>query len=250
MEKFGFLKNAQIVILGICFVVAAMGSAVILTDGLVKFKKASAEVINVTGSAEKKIVSDYAVWTAEFSARDQQLKSAFVKLKEDTAKVKAYLVSKGITEGEMIVSQVETTVIYKKNDKGNATNEIEAYVLSQGIEARSSDVAKITTVSRESTGLIEQNIRFVSHPPQYFYTKLAKLKLEMLGAASADAKKRAEQIASASGNKVGKIRSADMGVFQITPVNSTEVSDWGSNDTSSLEKKVFAVVHADFAITE
>ncbi|MDD4879214.1 MAG: SIMPL domain-containing protein, partial [Candidatus Omnitrophica bacterium] len=45
-------------------------------------------------------------------------------------------------------------------------------------------------------------------------------------------------------------RSADMGVFQITPVNSTEVSDWGSNDTSSLEKKVFAVVHADFAITE
>ncbi|MFA5340100.1 MAG: SIMPL domain-containing protein, partial [Candidatus Omnitrophota bacterium] len=72
----------------------------------------------------------------------------------------------------------------------------------------------------------------------------------MLGMASADAKKRAERIASASGNRVGRIRSADMGVFQITPVNSTEVSDWGSNDTSSLEKKVFAVVHADFAITE
>jgi len=178
------------------------------------------------------------------------MKAAFARLKEDTAKVRAYLASKGITEGEMIVSQVETAVIYKKNEKGIATNEIEAYSLSQGIEVRSTDVARITAVSRESTGLIEQDIRFVSHPPQYFYTKLAELKLEMLGAASADAKKRAEQIASASGNRVGRIRSADMGVFQITPVNSTEVSDWGSNDTSSLEKKVFAVVHADFAITE
>jgi len=66
MEKYGFLRNAQIVILGICFVVAAIGSAIALTNGLVKFKKASAEVINVTGSAEKKIVSDYAVWTASF----------------------------------------------------------------------------------------------------------------------------------------------------------------------------------------
>ncbi len=238
------------VIFGVCFLAASVGSAVILTNGMVKFKKASAEVINVTGSAEKRITSDYAVWTAEFSARDPQMKAAFARLKEDTAKVRAYLASKGITEGEMIVSQVVTTVIYRKNDKGIATTESEAYSLTQGIEVRSADVAKITAVSRESTGLIEQDIQFVSFAPQYFYTKLAELKLEMLGAASADAKKRAERIASASGNKVGRIRSADMGVFQITPVDSTEVTDWGSNDTTSLEKKVFAVVHADFAITE
>ena len=249
-EKYGFLRNAQIVILGICFVVAAVGSAVILTDGLVKFKKASAEVINVTGSAEKKIISDYAVWTADFSARDQQLKNAFAKVKEDTIKVRAYLASKGIKEDELIVSQVTTSIIYKKNEKGTDTNVIETYLVDQGIEVRSGDVNKITAVSRESTELIEQGIQFVSDAPQYLYTKLSELKLDMLAAASADAKNRAGRIASASGNKVGRIRSANMGVFQITPVNSTEVSNWGSNDTSSLEKKVFAVVHADFAITE
>lgn len=250
MEKYGFLRNAQIVILGICFVVAAVGSAVILTDGLVKFKKASAEVINVTGSAEKKIVSDYAVWTASFSARDPQLKNAFAKVKENTAKVRAYLASKGIKEDELIVSQVTTDIIYKKNEKGSDTNVIETYLVSQWIEVRSADIKKVTAVSRESTELIEQGIQFVSDAPQYFYTKLSELKLEMLAAASADAKKRAEQIASSTGNKVGRIRSANMGVFQITPVNSTEVSAWGENDTTSLEKKVFAVVHADFAITD
>ncbi len=247
---FGSLKNVQIVVLGICIALGTIISTVILSEGLIKFKKASAEVINVTGSAEKKITSNYIVWTAGFLVRESQMKAAFTKVKEDIGKVKSYLISKGIKEEEIIIPQVTTEVIYKKNDKGNATNEIQAYLLTQGIEVRSYDVQKITAVSRESTELIDQDIQFISYAPQYFYTKLAELKLEMLAAASADAKKRAGQIASSTGNKIGRIRSANMGVFQITPVNSTEVSAWGENDTTSLEKKVFAVVHADFAITE
>ena len=63
-------------------------------------------------------------------------------------------------------------------------------------------------------------------------------------------KKRAGEIASSSGNRIGVIRSAKMGVFQITPVNSYDVSDYGENDTSSLEKKVNAVVKAEFAIVK
>ena len=39
-------------------------------------------------------------------------------------------------------------------------------------------------------------------------------------------------------------------VFQITPVTSYDVSEWGMNDTSSLEKKVNAVVNVEFAIKE
>ena len=55
-------------------------------------------------------------------------------------------------------------------------------------------------------------------------------------------------MAKATGNTIGFMRSAKMGVFQITPINSTEVSDWGENDTSSLYKKVTAVVTVSFAI--
>ena len=49
-------------------------------------------------------------------------------------------------------------------------------------------------------------------------------------------------------NRVGKIRSAKMGVFQITPVDSNDVSDSGYNDLSSIEKKVTAVANVSFAI--
>ncbi len=39
-----------------------------------------------------------------------------------------------------------------------------------------------------------------------------------------------------------------MGVLQITPADSNEVSDSGMNDTSSLDKDITAVVNMGFAI--
>ncbi len=60
----------------------------------------------------------------------------------------------------------------------------------------------------------------------------------MLAKATANAKLRAENMIKASENKIGFLRSAKMGVFQITPITSTDVSDYGYNDTSSLDKKV------------
>ena len=244
------LRSTQIIILGICFVIATIVSTVIFSNGLIKMKKFSSEVIKVTGSAEKNIVSDFMVWGLSFSRRAIQLTLAFAGLKGDLKTVKDYLISKGIKEDEIVISSVTTTALYKKNEKGNDTNEVEGYLLTQNIEVRSSDVMKVTEISRQSTELIEKGVELISQAPEYFYTKLAQLKLQMLKEATENAKTRAQQMALATGNKIGVMRSARMGVFQITPVNSYDVSDWGLNDTSSLEKKVNAVVNVEFAILE
>ena len=248
MKGFGELKNIQIIILGVCIAGATIVSTVILSKGLMQIKKFSNEVIEVTGSAEKKIVSDYIVWKSKFSRRSLEIIAAFDILGKDLEKVKRYLLSKGVAEDEIIVSQVSTEILYKKNEKGYDTNDIEAYRLSQGIEVRSYDVKKIDDVSRQSTELINQGIQFISSAPEYFYTKLAELKIEMLAKATEDAKQRAMSMAKSTDNKVGAIRSAKMGVFQITPITSYDVSWYGENDTSSFEKKVMAVVNATFAI--
>ena len=248
MEGIKFLRSTQIIILGICFVVATITSTVILSKGLLQMKKYSEQVVKVTGSAEKNITSDAMVWKLSFSRRDVKMVNAFDLLKEDLKTVKGYLLSKGVKENEIIVAPVATTVLYKKNEKGNDTNEIEGYILAQEIEIRSSDVVKITEVSRQATELIEKGLEVISQAPEYFYTKLPELKLAMLSDATENAKKRAESMAKASGNKIGSIRSARMGVFQITPVNSFDISDYGMNDTTSLEKKVNAVVNVEFAI--
>ena len=248
MEGGNFLKNSQIIILGICIAVAVIASSVILSGGFLKVMKFTREQINVTGSATKEIRSDYIIWNGEFTRREMDLKTAYKSLAEDLDKVKAYLVSKGVNEKEIVISQVTTETVYKKNEKGNDTNDIQGYRLTQCVEIRSNDVDKIVRVSRESTELIDQGIQFTSSLPEYFYTKLDDLKIEMLAKATENAKLRAANMAKATGNRIGFMRSAKMGVFQITPITSTDVTDYGVNDTTSLDKKVMSVVTVSFAI--
>lgn len=248
MEKENILKNSQIIILGLCIAIATLGSSVILSKGFMKIKKMTTERIDVTGSAERKILSDEIVWSGGFSRRAADLKTAYGLLKSDLELVKKYLMDKGVKDSEIMVPQATTRVLYRKNEKGNDTNDIEAYLVTQNVEIKSKDVEKIAGISRGSTELIDQGIEFISYSPEFLYTRLAELKHELLAEATQDAKRRAERMLAATGNKVGSMRSAQSGVFQITPENSTEVSDWGSNDTSALRKKVTAVVHVDFSI--
>jgi len=248
MESGRVLRNSQIVILGICIAVATIASSVILSKGFLKVMKFTREQIAVTGSAQKDIKSDYIVWTASFSKRGTDSAAAYKQLKEDLVKVKKYLVAKGVDDKNILVYQVGTATLYKKNEKGNDTGDIQGYVLTQNIQIKSEAVDLITRLSMESTELIDQGVEFSSGAPEYYYTKLDELKIEMLAKATQNAKQRAENMTGATGNKIGLMRSAKMGVFQITPINSTDVSDWGVNDATSLEKKVTAVVTVSFAI--
>jgi len=248
MEGGRILRNSQIIILGICIAAATIVSSVILSQGFLKVMKFTREQITVTGSATKEIKSDYIVWKGTITKREADLKTAYKGLKDDLEKTKQYLVSKGVKDKELTISPVTTETVYKKNEKGNDTNDIQGYRLSQDVEIRSGDVEKITQVSREFTDLIDQGIQLESKAPEYFYTKLDELKLEMLAKATQNAKERAENMVRATGNKIGFMRSAKMGVFQITPATSTDVSDYGVNDITSLDKKVMAVVNVSFAI--
>jgi len=87
-----------------------------------------------------------------------------------------------------------------------------------------------------------------SEAPLYIYTKLAELKIQMLAEASKDAHTRAEQIAAQAKSRLTSLLTARMGVMQINPANSTEVSAEGNNDKTSLEKDVLAVVTAAFGV--
>jgi len=204
--------------------------------------------ITVTGSAQKEILSDLAVWKGSFSNDSRVLTDAYGKLQESNAKVKNYLISKGFPQEKIVFSAVNTTTLYVQNKEGGSTNEISGYRLSQDVSIESGEVDKIDQLSREATELILEGVEFNSYPPEFYYTKLSDLKIEMIGLASKDAKMRADQIASSTGNEVGEVRSSRMGVIQINAKNSTDVSDYGMNDVSSLEKTITAVVTVSYSI--
>jgi len=248
MESSRGFKDSQIIILGVCIAVATIVASLILSGGFLKVMKFWQHTITVKGAAQQIIKSDYIVWNCTFTRRGQTLQDAYKDLKGDLEAVLAYMDKKQVVKGDMHVNQIVTTRVYQKDKSDKDTNIVDSYVLSQSIEIRSNDIDKIDAISHESTELIDQGINFESATPNYFYTKIDALKVEMLSKATENAKLRAESMVKPTGNKIGMLQSARMGVFQITPVTSVDVSDYGENDTSALQKKVMVVVNASFAI--
>ena len=229
--------------LGVCVVIASLVFGWFYSNA-----KKGDDAITVTGSAKRRITSDLVIWSAGVSQQAPQLADAYKSLADNVPRIKQYLLSKGIPENQMTVSSISSVTLKGKDSDGNETNEITGYSLSQSIEVRSNDVQKIAQIARESTELLNQGILLESAAPKYYYTAIGDLKIEMLGEAAKDAKERASKIAQSTGNSIGSVRSAKMGVLQITAADSTDVSDYGVYDTSTIEKDMTAVVNVSFAV--
>jgi uncharacterized protein len=234
-------------LMGLALATGLVASTVVGGRALVRFKNDNS--IQVTGSAKRRIQSDLIIWSAKVSARGSDLKSAYAALAAATPKVTGYLEKKGLPKDQIVVSSVTTTALHPHDKDGRALEDtVTGYTMSQSIEVRSKEVAKVEKVSRESTELINEGVALESFAPEYHYTKLGDLKIQMLAEAAKDSRIRAEQVATSTGAKIGPLRSARMGVLQINPADSTETSNEGNNDTSSLEKDIIAVVASTFTL--
>lgn len=183
------------------------------------------------------------VWEGRFTTSNTVLRAAFDQLNKDKEVVRAYLVSKGIASENIIFTSVQTIEQRDNNyENGNFVGSVfRGYELSQSIKIESEDVAKIETVSREITELLNKGVQFNSSPPRYFYTKLADLKIKMISKATEDARIRAENIAENAGGDLGDLISAQMGVFQITGQNSDEDYSWGGAYNTAAKKKTASI---------
>lgn len=239
------MKTRFVWVTALILAVGLLASVSVATYGFVR-SRTQANTITVTGSAKKQIKSDYVTWKGSFSRQSGSLSEAYSKLQGDLVIVKDYLNKAGISEKDYTVSSVNTQVNYVMLSNGYMSSQVDSYRLSQDIELRSGDIDGITKISRESTKLIQDGVQFQSNAPMYFYTKIADLKVDMLALATKDARSRAEKIAENAGAELMSLKTAKMGVFQITPINSNEVTDYGINDTSSIEKEIMSVVNCTF----
>ena len=107
---------------------------------------------------------------------------------------------------------------------------------------------EIAAIAEHSSRLIAGGIPLSADAPQYVYTKLPSLRPQLLAEATRDAQHRGHVLVAATGDHLGGLRGVDVGVFQVTSPNSTQVEDYGVYDTATLEKDVTAVVNVTFAL--
>lgn len=208
--------------------------------------------ITVTGSTQQVITSDEAQWQASFyrTVSPDGIKLGTTEIKNDTAAVLAYLHANGITDDQIALDPLSIGQNYSNSydEKGNSSQVFTGYTISQSFTVQSNDIDAIGKAATNSGSLIAGGILFQTSAPQYYYSKLADLKIQLVSAAAADAKNRAQKIADNSGSTLGGLRSASMGIVQITPVNSSDVSEDGYYDTSSIKKQVTIIVHETFFV--
>ena len=222
--------------------------SVIIFSMVWKSTKNADQTITVTGSAKKSIVSDLGIQRATLQASCSDRKTAYQIVQQQMPTVLKYLADKGFTKDQIEIFSINGYPIFEIAPNGAQTQKVLGYVYNQRFEIKSNDVKKIKELSLSLSTLVEKGLDINVDAPEYLYTKIDDLKIEVQAAASKNAMERAAKIAEATGRSLGPLRNARMGVIQITPVNSNLVSDYGMNDATSIEKEITAVVSASFKI--
>ncbi|MCX4246774.1 SIMPL domain-containing protein [Paraliomyxa miuraensis] len=211
--------------------------------------------IQVTGSATRRITSDLIQWSASIEVQSPDRRAAYRQLHEHVDQTVAFLEKAGISREDIGISSVSVQQLQELEVVGTGEDRIERYVvtgyqLQQWVNVSSANVDTVAQASREVTALLEHGISISSSAPQYHYTKLGDLKVEMLAEAAKDARARAQNIIEAAGGELGELLDADMGVININPPNSRSSSWDGNNDTSTVDKDIITVVHATFELDD
>ena len=238
---------APAVIVGVCVILC--GFIIQMTAGNIANKDQS---ITVTGSYEKVVKSDVGKLTINLNERvfgDIGGALTSKKVTDSQIKVLAYLKKAGFEEVDIENGNLSLSPICELNNQGyeNCSIGVKGQIGSQTITVNSKNIELIKSLSgkvySEINGVNIQNVT-----AEYLFNGLKDIRVEMLTEATKNAKERAEAVAKAGGASVGSISSLSSGVFQVTAPNSVNVDDYGTYDTSTIDKKVTATVKANFSI--
>ncbi len=232
---------------GLVALAAAIVVAGVFVAGALGRVRQGADLMEVTGSARQAARADLIVWRVSVGTQQGDLRAAYADVRRQGARVAGYLRGRGLPDSVVGAGAINVEPVLETRD-GLSTGRIAGYRGTQQFQVRSRDVDGVARLSVEVMELANEGVELNSHSPEFVLTGLDTLRVAMLAQAAADARSRADAIARAAGSRVGALRAVRTGVIQVVPRYSTEVSDYGMNDVTSLEKDVMAVVRVTFAI--
>lgn len=176
--------------------------------------------VTVKGLAEMDVSADLAFWKIKFKTTGDDLAALQQKMTNDLNTIEAFLQKNGFNKDEIMVERINTNDL-KANPYRSGEIIDSRYILDQAITVRTTNVRLVENAVSKIGNLVAQGIIFdnqdYSSPVSYLFTKLNNIKPQMLEMATKNAKQAAEQFAKSSQSKVGKIKTANQGVFSILP---------------------------------
>lgn len=219
------------------------GLAIIITAAIIggafKNRNAAEDSISVVGLGTHDFESDEIYWSGSFRVKAQSAKEAYSSINADREKIRDFFISKGFKESEFTFGGVSFSKSYRqiiietKGDETRSENVFDGYIATQMVSFSSIKnpelMKKIEFVVDKTAELINSGIEFDGNALQYTYSDLPSLKHDLIEKATQDASERAQKIVGKASGKIGKLKEASMGVFQITGKGSVEEDSYGGN---------------------
>ncbi len=200
--------------------------------------------LKVTGYANKPFDSDLVKWslTVQKNADPGGLKDAYTAVSKDINDFTANLKAQGLKDKDINVQPPTSS------SQTDSYGMLTGYTVNQSIFVLSSDIPKVEKIALDPGFFAERGLLLQNSSLEYLYSKLPELKKKLIAEATADALARAKEITHSAKSRLGKLKSARAGVFQITEPYSTDVSDYGYYSTSTRSKSISVTVAAEFEL--
>ena len=210
--------------------------------------RAADRYVTVKGISERDVEADVAIWPLRVVASDNDLTRAHAQIEAAIAQIRAFLARHEIDAAGAHVSGFSVTDAqanqYRSGEGGNR------FVINQTLVVRSADPAKVFAASAKVGELVAAGVvlssggEYGGGGPTFIYTRLSELKPAMIAEATARAREAAEQFARDSGSRIGGIRRANQGLFEILPRDRAQ----GITEEGQLAKTVRVVSTVDYSL--
>ncbi len=215
--------------------------------GLIRFRLAD-RVVTVKGVAEREVKADVGLWPISFTAADNDLSLAQTKVESDRRATTRFLARFGIDSTAISLNSLNVTDT-RANPYGGPTPP-NRYVVKMGLIVRTNDVDALRQAGQSIDELVRRGVvlsagqEYGASGPTYLFTRLNDLKPEMLTEANVNARVAAEQFARESKAKVGGIRRASQGIFEILARDRAP----GISEQNQIEKTLRVVSTVEYML--
>lgn len=220
-----YKKNSNLGVLLISIVVLAIsigyaGSQI--RNGLTDFRSFDRSV-QMKGLAERDVMADLALFPIAYTETGNDLSALQDLMDKRGQTIINFLKKYGIKDDEISLQQVQVQDLLAQAYRQNNSTE-NRYILIQSYLVRTTNIEAVSKSAEKLGELVRQGVVFAQNTtttPTYLYTKLNDVKPDMIAQATVNAREAAVEFAKNSGQKVGGIKTASQGIFQILPRDQT-----------------------------
>ena len=245
-------KNSlPLIIFGIILALGLIAAAFVLGTQFKNLKQSG--TITVKGLAEAPYKANLAQIQMGVSAWGQDYAGALANGKNDFKALQQFVASKGFSVSSQNVTPISVEPYNEDyvDEQGQTRTRQNGYKATQTLSISSQELNKITNMLAQVQNYRISHESVTFEKPQYLLNDLEKIKHDLIAKATDDANKRAEEFAKTGHAKVGVMRSASQGSFNILDAHNpdTDDSDYGGTyDKDGVDKLVRLVVTIDYAI--